>query len=252
MNINNLSLEEKIGQMILVAYEDNTITDELKTLIQDYKIGGIILYRKKAMKYSDLLKFIDEIKELNKNNPFPLFISIDQEGGRVNRLPIEIENMPAPFYLTRNNDIELIKHATKTTATILKETGYNMNFAPVLDIKNFDENHAIGDRCYGEDAETVSKFGICAMQEFQKNDIIPVIKHFPGHGATKTDSHFFLPIVTKRKEKLENEDMKCFENAIKSGADAIMVGHLLVTNIDTLHPASLSKKIIKGILELII
>ena len=249
MDINKLSLEEKIGQMFLVAYEGNTITEELKTLIQEYKIGGIILYRKRFLKYEDLVKLINELKELNKNNPLPLFISIDQEGGRVNRLPKEIENLKAPFHLAKNKDINTIKQATYITARILKETGYNMNFAPVLDIKNFDDNHSIGDRCYGENAEDVCKFGITAMKEFQSNDIIPVIKHFPGHGATKIDSHFFLPIITKKKDLLEKEDMVCFRNAILNGADSIMVGHLLVTDIDKFYPASLSPKFIKHILR---
>jgi len=249
MDIKNLTLEEKIGQMFLIAYEGNTITKELKHLIQNYKIGGIILYRKHFMEYEDLVKLINELKELNKNNPLPLFISVDQEGGRVNRLPKEIVNLKAPFYLTQNKDINLIKNATNITAKVLKETGYNMNFAPVLDIKNFENKHSIGDRCLGNNAEDVCKYGITAMKEFQNNNIIPVIKHFPGHGATKIDSHFFLPIITKKRELLEKEDMVCFKNAIINGADAIMVGHLLVTNIDAFHPASLSPKFIKEILR---
>jgi len=249
MNINNLSLEEKIGQMFLVAYEGNTITEELKKLIQNHKIGGIILYRKHFMKYEDLVKLINRLKELNKNNPLPLFISVDQEGGRVNRLPKEIHNLKAPYYLTQNKDINIIKNATNITAKVLKETGYNMNFAPVLDIKNFENNHSIGDRCFGSNAEDVCKYSITSMKEFQNNGIIPVIKHFPGHGATKIDSHFFLPIITKKKELLEKEDMVCFKNAIINGADAIMVGHLLVTDIDFLRPASLSPKFIKEILR---
>lgn len=179
MNINNLNLEEKIGQMFSVAYEENYITEELKILVQKYKIGGIILYRKSFIAYKDLIKFINDLKELNKNNPLPLFISIDQEGGRVNRLPKEIKNLKAPFYLTKNKDINIIKEASNITSKILKETGYNMNFAPVLDIKNFNEKHPIGDRCYGDNVSDVSKFGICAMKVFQNNGIIPVIKHFP-------------------------------------------------------------------------
>lgn len=179
MDINSLSLEEKIGQMFLVAYEENTITEELKMLIQKYKIGGIILYRKKFIQYQDLVKFINEIKELNKSNPLPLFISIDQEGGRVNRLPNEISNLKPPFELAKSNNINTIKNATYITSKILRETGYNMNFAPVLDIKNFDEMHSIGNRCYGENVDDVSKFGICAMKVFQTNNIIPVVKHFP-------------------------------------------------------------------------
>ncbi len=249
MDINNLSLEEKIGQMFLVGYEANTITDEFKNFIQNYKIGGVILYRKQFIKYEDLLKLINELKEINKNNPLPLFISVDQEGGRVTRLPQEFKRISAPFYLAKNKDINIIKNASNITANILKETGYNMNFAPVLDIKNFEDTHPIGDRCYADNVEDVCKFGITAMKEFQNNNIIPVIKHFPGHGATNTDSHFFLPVIKKKKEDLEKEDMLCFKNAINNGADAIMVGHLLATKIDKFYPASLSSKFIKNILR---
>ena len=249
MDIKNLSLEEKIGQMFLVGYEANTLTNEFKKFIQNYKIGGIILYRKQFIEYKDLLKLINELKEINRNNPLPLFISVDQEGGRVTRLPQEFKKIPAPFCLAKSKDINLIKNASKLTSTILKETGYNMNFAPVLDIKNFEDTHPIGDRCYGDNVENVCKFGITAMKEFQNNNIIPVIKHFPGHGATNTDSHFFLPIIKKEKEILEKEDMLCFKNAINNGADAIMVGHLLATKVDKFYPASLSPKFIKNILR---
>lgn len=179
MNINSLSLEEKIGQLFLVSFEENAITDEIKILIQKYKIGGVILYRKSSIDYDNLLKLINELKELNKNNPIPLFISIDQEGGRVNRLPKSIINLKAAYKLTKNKDLNIIEQASEITAKILKDTGYNMNFAPVLDIKNFNENHPIGDRCFGDNLEDVCKFGIASMKTYQNNGIIPVIKHFP-------------------------------------------------------------------------
>lgn len=119
-----------------------------------------------------------------------------------------------------------------------------MNFAPVLDIKRFEDDHALGDRCYGENKEDVTRYGIEVMKKLQKQGIVSVIKHFPGHGATKQDSHAFLPIVTKKMEKLEKDDMYPFEEAIKSGADAILVGHLLIRNVTGIYPASLSRKFI--------
>lgn len=243
-NIKDLSLQEKIGQMILVGLDSNHITDRLISLISDYKIGGVVLYRKNFDTYKDLLKLIKDIKNLNTKNKLPLFIAIDQEGGRVNRMPNEIKNLPPANVVANTKDIELIEEAADITGKILKETGFNMNFAPVLDIKRFDSKHVIGDRCFGENKEDVCKYGIPTMKKLQQNKIISVVKHFPGHGATKKDTHYTLPIINDVK-LLENEDIKPFECAISNGADAIMLGHLKIKNLTGKYPASLSRKIIK-------
>lgn len=95
MQIKELSIEEKIGQMIIIGMDTNYITDRIKNMIKKYKIGGIILYRKNFATYQDMLKLIKDLKQLNKDNPFPLFIAVDQEGGRVNRMPPEIKNLPS-------------------------------------------------------------------------------------------------------------------------------------------------------------
>lgn len=127
---------------------------------------------------------------------------------------------------------------------MLKKSGINLNFAPVLDIKRFGDKHALGDRCYGENKEDVTRYGIAVMKSLQSKGVIPVIKHFPGHGATKQDSHAFLPVIATKMENLEKEDMYPFAEAIKSGAEAILVGHLLIKNVTGVYPASLSRKFI--------
>ena len=240
MEINKLTIEEKVGQMIIIGMDTNYITDRIKTMITKYKIGGIILYRKNFNTYKDMLKLIKELKHLNKQNPIPLFIAIDQEGGRVNRMPKEILNLPSANKIAKEGNIELIEKSAEITGELLKNSGYNLNFAPVLDIKRFSDNHAIGDRCYGDNKDDVVKYGIPVMKQLQKQGIIPVIKHFPGHGATKEDSHYFLPIINK----LEEEDIYPFEQAIKEGAEAILVGHFLIKNITGAYPTSLSRKFI--------
>ena len=106
-----------------------------------------------------------------------------------------------------------------------------MNYSPVLDIKRFEEGHAIGDRCYGENKKDVSKYGIEFMKEMSEQGVLPVVKHFPGHGATKEDSHFTLPIIQKSYKELEKRDTIPFEEAIKNGADAMLVGHLVIPKI---------------------
>lgn len=244
MKINNLTLEEKIGQMIIVGLEGNSINNRIKKLIKDYKIGGVILYKKNFNTYKDMLKLINDLNELNKDNKIPLFIAIDQEGGRVNRMPKEFLNLPAANKIAKLENLEVIEEAGNIIGKMLKDTGINLVFAPVLDIKNFPDNHALGDRCFGDNVESVSKYGIATMKQIQKNKVISVVKHFPGHGATNKDSHFFLPVVNKNIEELEKEDMSVFENAINQGADAIMVGHLLLKKEKFRYPTSLSRKFI--------
>lgn len=244
MEIKELSIEEKIGQMVIIGMDSNYITERIKTMITKYKIGGIILYRKNFSTYQEMLQLIRDLKELNKENKIPLFIAIDQEGGRVNRMPKEIKNLPSASQIASTGGEELTREGAKITGELLRKSGYNLNFAPVLDIKRFGNQHVIGDRSFSEDKREVSKYGIAVMEEMQKQGVISVIKHFPGHGATQQDSHHMLPIINKKIEQLEKEDMYPFEQAIKNGADAILIGHLLIRNVTGLYPASLSRKFI--------
>lgn len=249
MNLKDLSMQEKIGQMIMVGIDTNYITDRIKKLIIKYKIGGILLYRKNFNTYSDMINLINELKKLNQNNKIPLFIAIDQEGGRVNRMPPEIKNLPSANKLAQLNNLDIISNSTKITSKLLKSSGFNVNFAPVLDIKRFSDSHPIGDRCYGKTKEDIIKYGIPVMKEFQKQGIIPVIKHFPGHGATNKDSHFLLPIIKSNIKELEKNDISPFKKAISEGADAILVSHLLIRNETGIYPASLSRKFITNYLR---
>lgn len=239
-----LNIKEKIGQMLIIALHEKEITEETINIIQKYKIGGIILYRRDYDNYNEMLKKINKLKSINRENAIPLFISIDQEGGRVNRIPYEIKNIKSANKIAETQDINIVKQSANIISRILKSFGICMNYAPVLDIKRFDEDHAIGDRCYGGNKNDVSKYGIEFMKEMSKQGVLPVVKHFPGHGSTTKDSHISLPVVRKSKEELEVDDMYPFKQAIKNEADGIMVGHILIKDIDKRHPASLSKKII--------
>ena len=170
MEIKELSIKEKIGQMVIIGMDTNYITDRIKNMIQNYKIGGVILYRKNFSTYQDMLKLIKELKGLNKENRVPLFIAIDQEGGRVNRMPKEIKNLPAA---------KLVAKAADITGKLLQDSGYNLNFAPVLDIDRTEsQGAAIGDRSFSKDKELVAECGIAAMKALQKNNILSVVKHY--------------------------------------------------------------------------
>lgn len=249
-NIEELTLKEKIGQMFMVGLLREDANENLNDLIKNEKIGGFIIYKRNYKDYKSMVDFVNNIKEKNQGNKVPLFISIDQEGGRVNRMPDEISNLKSATKISNTKNDELVKESGRIIGSMLRKTGVFMDYAPTLDIKRFGEDHAIGDRCYGENKDDVSKYGIEVMKQMQSQNIIPVIKHFPGHGATQKDSHFKIPRVTQKIDELEQNDMVVFKNAIKQGADAIMVGHLIIKDLDKIHPASLSKKIInKYLLE---
>ncbi len=245
-NIHELTLEEKIGQMIIIGLNTETAVKNLEEIIGKYKVGGVLLYKKNYhQNYEQMIELVNKIKTLNQKNKIPMFIAIDQEGGRVNRTPKEFKNLPAANKLVKKSEEEdLVKRAGEITGEILHKLGINMDFAPVLDIKRFDDNHAIGDRAYSEKVEEVSKYGIEYMQALQKNGVISVAKHFPGHGATKTDSHFHLPKIEEKMENLEKEDMQPFKKAIEHKVDGILMGHLKISKVTGKLPVSMSKRFI--------
>ena len=241
--LKELTLNEKIGQMMMVGMDGNTIDDRIRKLILNYKVGGVILYRKNFKTYNDMLKLIYDLKELNSSNKVPLFIAIDQEGGRVNRMPPEIHNIKNAYTLAKTKNANVVREAADITGTILEESGFNMNFSPVLDILGKGTTDAIGNRCYGDNPDDVSEYGIEVMNQLQKHKVISVIKHFPGQGTSKFDSHYILPSV----KHIDKNHIKPFVNAIEHGADAMMVAHMRIKNISRFTPASLSKKVIKEI-----
>jgi beta-N-acetylhexosaminidase len=244
IDINKLSLEEKVGQLFMIGLLREDVNENIESLLKNEKIGGVIIYKRNYNDYKDMVSFVNNIKEKNHINKIPLFISIDQEGGRVNRMPNGINVILNATAISKTESTSIARESGKITGHMLRKTGIFMNYAPVLDIKRFKDDHAIGNRCFGDNKEDVSKYGIAVMKELQKEKVIPVVKHFPGHGATNRDSHFSIPSIKMKLDYLEENDISVFENAIKNGADAIMVGHLIVKSLDRIHPASLSKKVI--------
>lgn len=244
INVDKLTIEEKVGQMIMVGMDTANVVDKIDDLILKYKVGGVLLYKKNFSSYDELIDLVNYIKKLSTANKIPLFIAIDQEGGRVNRMPSDFKNLPSANKLAKAKNLDIVKQAGSITGEILNDVGINFDFAPVLDIKRFDDHQAIGDRAFSEDIEEVTKCGIAYMKQLQNQNIVSVVKHFPGHGATTKDSHFILPVIKEDIEKLEKEDMTPFKEAIKDGADAVLVSHLNVKNVTGKYPASMSKKFI--------
>ncbi|MBU3158595.1 beta-N-acetylhexosaminidase [Clostridium frigoris] len=247
--VDSMSLDEKIGQLVIVGMDGYTINNNITNLIKQHKVSGVILFRKNVENSNQLLSLINSIKINNSLNKAPLFVSVDEEGGRVSRMPYEIKELPSNQIIGNKNNPDLSYNIGKIIGEELKTYGFNMDFAPVLDINSNPNNPIIGDRSFGNNAKIVSKLGIKTMKGISNNNIIPVVKHFPGHGDTSVDSHVGLPLVSKDLKTLNNFELLPFKEAIKNNADAIMVAHILLNKIDNSNPASMSKLVITDILR---
>ncbi len=246
-----MSINEKIAQMLIVYYTSDTVTEDLAKTLNKNAFGGFILMQNNITTYEKTKKFVED---LQSNSDIPLIISIDQEGGDVQRLEylsdVKVTEIPSMYYLGNTNDEELAYNIGKLMAEELRTIGVNVTFAPVVDIYSNENNKVIGKRSFGNDYNIVSKMANSLAKGLEDNGIIATYKHFPGHGDTETDSHIELPIINKTKEELYNLELKTFESAIKNDAKLIMVGHIAlpkITNDNT--PASLSKILITDILK---
>lgn len=247
--ISQMSLEEKIGQMLIVGVEGYDFNDNTKNLIEKYKVGGVIVLGENAKNTKQLLKLLNSIRKENQKNSIPLFMSIDEEGGRISRMPKEFKKLPTNEVIGKINDGKFSFEIGRTLADEIKEFGLNMDFAPVLDVNSNPKNPIIGDRAFSSDAEIVSNLGIQTMEGIRSENVIPVVKHFPGHGDTSTDSHLGLPSVNNDLNRLKNMELIPFAEAIKNNAEAIMIAHILLPKIDKENPSSMSRTIITDILR---
>ena len=180
----------------------------------------------------------------------PLFVAVDQEGGRVQRLgPPHYAKRAAAREIGQSSP-ELARAAAREIGAELRELGFNFDFAPVLDVDSNPQNPVIGDRSYGIDPEKVAALGVAAMRGFQEDaGVLACGKHFPGHGDTDTDSHFALPRITHDLAHLEAVDLVPFRTAIAAGIAAIMTSHILFPALDPTLPATLSPAILTGLLR---
>ncbi len=247
--ISNLTLEEKIAQMLIISTNETKMNEKLKSELES--VGGVILFSKNITTYEQTLNFINDIKSTAK---IPMFISVDEEGGKVQRLTslknIKLKSIPSMFSIGKKNDEELSYNIGKLLAERLRVFGFNMDFAPVVDVIDSEDNKIIGTRSFSTDENVVTNMAFNVYKGLTDNKVIGVYKHFPGHGYAKSDSHLGLPVINKTKEELLNLDLVPYKYAIKNGLDAIMVAHLSlpkITNDNT--PSSLSKTIVTDLLR---
>lgn len=247
--IKSMTMEEKIGQLFILGFEGKDIEEETKHLIEDFKIGGLILFSRNIEDSNQIIQLINNLKDLNKNNKIPLFISIDEEGGNVSRLPKEFKKLPQAKKIGDTRDIDLSFKFGELLGLRLKSLGFNLNYAPVMDINSNPKNPVIGNRAFGNNPEVVTSYGIPVMKGIQSMGIISGIKHFPGHGDTDVDSHINLPVINKSLEEIRDFELIPFKKSIEEDVDMIMIAHILFPNIDKEYPSTMSKDIITYLLR---
>ncbi len=240
-----MSLEEKVGQLLMVHFNGEEVNEDAKTLVQRTKVGGIIYYNWSNGLHSPkqvqiLSTGLQKLTEANQN-PIPLLIATDQEGGVVARLQNGFTNFPGNKALGETFNPQLAEDTALAMGRELQAVGINMNLAPVVDINNNPRNPVIGVRSFGEDAETVLAFGEKALSGYKKAKIIATLKHFPGYGDVEIDPHEDLPVVHKSKKVLEQVELLPFAR-LASFADAIMTAHILVPAFDAENCSTLSEK----------
>lgn len=249
VQIDKMSLKEKVGQLVISGIDGYTNDEHSRELIESYKVSGFIILGQNVRDTNQTLNLINSLKASNSNNKIPLFFGIDEEGGRISRLPAEFIKLPTNKVIGQKNNSDLSYNIGSLLGDELKAFGLNMDFAPVLDINSNPKNPIIGDRAFGENADIVSKLGIATMKGIQSKNIISVVKHFPGHGDTSVDSHIGLPVVNNDLNRLKSLELIPFSKAIQNGADVVMVAHILLPKIDKENPASFSKAVINEVLR---
>lgn len=268
INPEEMSLDEKLGQMLCLNFREQEneetlepvteINDDIKKIISDYHIGSVILFKENFLDKEQSKKLINDLKKAATDSKnFPLIIAVDQEGGRVERFAFGRSK------LKNNADIKTPEEAFNKGAIIskeLKELGINCNFAPVIDVNSNPDNPVINNRSFSDNPDIVSEMGEQFVKGLHSNDIITTGKHFPGQGDTNTDSHLSLPTLDKTLDDLYQIELKPFIKLSKV-VDMIMTAHISLPKIETqtikskkdgeeiFLPATLSKKILTDLLR---
>ncbi len=249
-----MSLEEKVGQVLMVHVLGDETSEEAKRLVQGVKVGGIIYYNwanglTPPLQVKKLSTGLQELARKNRSG-LPLLIAADQEGGIVARLQEGFSIFPGNRALAATGDADLAEKAAFAMGEELRAVGVNMNLAPVVDVNCNPRNPVIGVRSFGGDAETVAAFGKKALDGYKQAQVIATLKHFPGHGDVGVDSHEDLPVVYKSQKELEKVELFPFA-ALALEAEAIMTAHLLVPALDPQHCSTLSQKTLNYLRETI-
>ena len=249
--ITEMTIEEKVGQLIMVGFDGTQANEAIETHIRERFVGGVVLFSRNIESPQQTAELTNELQRLAGATPhqIPLFIGIDQEGGWVIRLKEGATVLPGNMALGATGSTELAERAGEVTAVELAAVGVNLNFAPVMDVNNNPNNPVIDRRSFGESPELVSRLGVAYIHGLQRHGVLATAKHFPGHGDTTVDSHFDLPTVNHDLERIHALELQPFRAAIDADVAAIMTAHIIYPVFDPDRPATLSPTILTDLLR---
>jgi len=242
-----LALRRTIGQLLIAGFHGQQIPSELKEIAREWSLGGVILFARNISEPEALAELCHEAARLVPQ--VPLWVSMDQEGGRVARLKPPFTEWPPMATLGRSGDAALAERFARAAASEMRAVGITLDYAPVLDIWTNRANRVIGDRALAETAADVARLGAVIVRAMQEEGVAACGKHFPGHGDTVADSHEELPLVEQPPERLREVEFEPFRAAIAAGVASIMTAHVFVPSLDETQPATLSRRVVGDILR---
>ncbi len=235
------------GQVLIAGFEGTTLPALIHQSIAESRLGGVIIFKRNIESLSQIHALIHTCHTISSTD-FPLLISVDQEGGRVRRLPEPVLQLPPMRQLGQWDDPSFTQRAAYALSLQLRTLGFTMNHAPVLDVDTNPANPIIADRAFGTDVETVVRHATAFIQGTRDAMVLNCGKHFPGHGDTTLDSHEALPQLKHSLERLKAVELAPFR-LLAPMLDAVMSAHIVYQGIDALHPATLSPTIIQSLLR---
>ena len=249
--IAEMTIEEKVGQLIMVGFDGTQANEVIEAHIRQRLVGGVVLFSRNIETPQQTAELTNQLQRLAQTttHQIPLFIGIDQEGGWVIRLKEGATVLPGNMALGATDSTALAERAGEITAVELAAVGVNLNFAPVMDVNNNLDNPVIGRRSFGESPELVSRLGVPYIRGLQRKGVLATAKHFPGHGDTTVDSHFDLPTVSHDLERIHALELQPFRAAIDADVAAIMTAHIVYPAFDPDRPATLSPTILTNLLR---
>mgnify|MGYP006268513305 CR=1 FL=1 len=243
-------LRRRIGQLAILGFSGTEVPPELRAMAREFDLGGVIYFARNIEEPLQVRELSRECAALATD--WPLWISVDQEGGRVARLRRPFTEWPPMITLGRASQAgreELVRQFARALSLELRAVGVNLDYTPVLDVHTNPKNPVIGDRALSESPEAVARLGAVLIETLQGEGVAACGKHFPGHGDTSTDSHYELPIVDHSPERLEAVELAPFRAAVAANVATIMTGHVLVPALDETRPATLSTAVVTELLK---
>jgi beta-N-acetylhexosaminidase len=236
------ALRRQMGQLLIAGFNGQQIPAELRSLAREFSLGGVIFFARNVVDPEQVAGLSYDASQLVPD--LPVWVSVDQEGGRVARLKKPFTEWPPMITLGRSGDAGLAVRFARALAQELKAVGVTLDYAPVLDILTNPKNPVIGDRALGEQAHDVARLGAAVIRTLQAEGLAACGKHFPGHGDTSSDSHHELPLVEHPPERLRELEFLPFRAAVEADVASMMMAHVLVPAFDEDCPATLSKRIV--------